>query len=60
MKYPIKKRSHLIKEVTIHSLTFQFEPHCGQWDIWLRGGGGGGGGKLAKEVAFAFMFLLLF
>ena len=24
------------------------------------GGGGGGGGELAKEVAFAFMFLLLF
>ena len=24
------------------------------------GGGGGGGGELAKEVAFIFMFLLLF
>ena len=53
MKSPIKKRSHLIEEVALPSLTFQFEPLCGQWDIWL-------GGELAKEVAFAFMFSLLF
>ena len=53
MKSPIQKRVHLIKEVSLASLTFQFEPHCEQCDIWL-------GGELAKEVAFTFMFLLLF
>ena len=60
MKYPIQKRSHLIKEVTLPSLNFQSEPHCEQCDLWLGGGGGVRGGELAKEVAFAFMLLLLF
>ena len=53
MKSPIQKRVHLIKEVSLHFLTFQSEPHCGQCDIWL-------GGELAKEVAFTFILLLLF
>ena len=26
---------HHIEEVALPSLTFQFEPHCGQCDIWL-------------------------
>ena len=52
MKSPIQQRVHLIKEVTLPSLTFQSKPHCGQCDIWL-------GGELEKEVAL-FMFLLLF
>ena len=53
MKSPTQQRVHLIKEVSLPSLTFQSEPHCGQSDIWL-------GGELAKEVAFTFMLLLLF
>ena len=53
MKSPIQQRGHLIKEVSLPFLTFQFEPHCGQCDIWL-------GEELAKEVAFTFMLLLLF
>ena len=53
MKYPIQQRVHLIKEVSLPSLTFQSEPHCRQCDTWL-------GGELAKEVAFTFMLLLLF
>ena len=53
MKSPIQKRSHIIKEVALPSLTFQSEPHCGQRDIWSVG-------ELAKEVASTFMFLLLF
>ena len=44
MKSPIQQQVHFIKEVALPSLTFQFEPHCGQCDIWL-------GGELAKEVA---------
>ena len=35
MKSPIQQRSHLIKEVTLPSLTFQSEPHYGQRDICL-------------------------
>ena len=53
MKSLIRQQVHLIKEVSLPSLTFQPEPHCGQCDIWLEG-------ELAKEVAFAFMLLLLF
>ena len=53
MKSPIQQRVHLIKKVSLPSLTFQSEPHYGQCDIWL-------GGELAKEVAFTFMLLLLF
>ena len=53
MKSPIKQRVHIIKEVSLSSLTFQSEPHCEQCDIWL-------GGELAKEVALKFMLLLLF
>ena len=53
MKSHIHQRTHLIKEVSLHSLTFQFEPHYGQCDIWL-------GGRLVKEVAIQFMRLLLF
>ena len=51
MKSPIQKRAHIIKEVTLPSLTFQSKTHCRQCDIWL-------GGKLAKEVAFIFVFIL--
>ena len=51
MKSPIQKRAHIIKEVTFPSLTFQSKTHCGQCDIWL-------GEKLAKEVAFIFVFIL--
>ena len=51
MKSPIQKRAHTIKEITLPSLTFQSKTHCGQCDIWL-------GGKLAKEVAFIFVFIL--
>ena len=53
MKSPIQKRSHLIKEVTLPSLNFQSKPHFGHEMF-------GFGGELAKEVAFVFMFLLLF
>ena len=53
MKSPIQRRVYLIKEVSLPSLTFQSEPHCGQYDIWL-------GGELAKEVAFTYMFLNYF
>ena len=52
MKYPIPKRVHFIKEVTLPSLTFQSEAHCGQCDIWL-------GKKLAKEVAFIYVFVFI-
>ena len=51
MKSPIQKRAHIIKEVTLPSLTFQSKTHCGQCNIWL-------GGKLVKEVAFSFIFIL--
>ena len=51
MKSHIQKRAHIIKEVTLPSLTFQSKTHCGQCDIWL-------GGKLAKKVAFIFVFIL--
>ena len=30
MKSPIQQQVHLIKEVSLPSLTFQSEPHCGQ------------------------------
>ena len=53
MKSPIQQRVHLIKEVSLPSLTFQSDPHCGQCDIWL-------GKELANEVAFTFMLLLPF
>ena len=53
MKSPVQQRSHLIKEVALLSLTFQFEPHCGHETFEL-------GGELAKEVAFTFMFFFLF
>ena len=53
MKSPIKKRLHIIKEVSLPSLTFQSEPHCEQCVILL-------GGDLAKEMALTFMLLLLF
>ena len=53
MKYPIEKWVYDINKVSLPSLTFQSEPHCGQCDIWL-------GGELAKEMAFTFMLLLLF
>ena len=36
---------HRIKEVTLSSLTFQSEPHCGQCDIWL-------GGRVSEESDF--------
>ena len=52
MKYPIQQWVHLIKEVTLPSLTFQSKPHCGQYDIWL-------GGELAKEVAFIYVFVTI-
>ena len=52
MKSPIQQRVHFIKEVSLPSLTFQSEPHCGECDIWL-------GEELEKEVAFIFMLLLL-
>ena len=52
MKYPIHQRLHFIKEVALPSLTFQFKPHCGQYDIWL-------GGELAKEVAFIYVFVTI-
>ena len=51
MKSPIQKRAHIIKEVALPSLTFQSEPHCGHETFGL-------GGKLAKEVAFIFVFIL--
>ena len=51
MNSPIQKRAHIIKEVILPSLTFQSKTHCGQCDIWF-------GGKLAKEVAFIFVFIL--
>ena len=51
MNSPIQKRAHIIKEVALPFLSFQSEPHCEQCDIWL-------GGKLAKEVAFIFVFIL--
>ena len=47
-------RLHIAEEVALPSLTFQFEPHCGQCDIWL------GGVELAKEVAFTFLFCCYF
>ena len=53
MKSPIKKKEHIIKEVALPSITFQSEPHCGHETFGL-------GGELAKDVAFIFMFLLLF
>ena len=53
MKSPIQQKSHLIKELILSSLTFQSNPHCGN-EIF------GWEGELAKEVAFAFMLLLLF
>ena len=34
---PIQQRSHLIKEVTLLSLTFQSEPHFGHRDVWVGG-----------------------
>ena len=59
MKYPIQKRAHLIKDVSLPSLTFQSEPHCGQRDIWW-GGGGGGGGEVSEGsdmyLGFCFYF----
>ena len=53
MKSHIHQRAHLIKEVSLPSLSFKFEPHRGQCDIWL-------GGELVKEVVVQFMRLLLF
>ena len=40
-----------MKEVALPSLTFEFELHCEQCDIWL-------GGELAKEVAYVFVTIL--
>ena len=53
MKFPVKKCSHIIKELTLPSLIFQSEPHFGHRDVWV-------GGELAKEVAFVFMFCYYF
>ena len=52
MKSPIQQRVHLIKEVTLPSLTFESKPHCGQCDIWLRG-------ELAKGVTFIYVFVTI-
>ena len=50
MKSLIQKQAHIIKEVALPPLTFQSKTHCEQCNIWLEG-------KLAKEVAFMFLFL---
>ena len=51
MKSHIQKKAHIIKEVALPSLTIQSKTLCRQCDIWLEG-------KLAKEVAFIYVFIL--
>ena len=53
MKSPIQQRSHLIKEVTLPSLTFNPSPISNTEMFEL-------GGELAKEVVFVFIFLFLY
>ena len=44
---------HCIEEVARPSLTFQYEPHCGQCDIWL-------GGRVSEGSDFyTFYFVVL-